>query len=74
MANVKALVDSGAQNGMTNGDWVVQAWATMENKLGKITHLVTLNVTTHGRQKQMEFLVTDIGNEVLLLAYPSLAT
>ena len=45
-----------------------------ENKLGKITHSATLSVTTKGKNHDMTFLVTDIGNEELLLGYPWLAT
>ena len=45
-----------------------------ENKAGCITHYVTLNVQTKGRRVDMNFLVTDIGNEEVLLGYPWLAT
>src|SRR6202012_2838085 len=45
----------------------------MENVAGKITHSIFLNVTTHEKTKGMTFLVTDIGNEDILLGYPWLA-
>ena len=45
-----------------------------ENKAGCITHYVTLNVQTKGKRVDMNFLVTDIGNEEVLLGYPWLAT
>ena len=44
------------------------------NKAGSITHSLELKVTTKGIDKVMRFLVTDIGNEDLLLGYPWLAT
>ena len=44
------------------------------NKLGSITHSLELKVTTKGVDKIMRFLVTDIGNEDILLGYPWLAT
>jgi hypothetical protein len=39
-----------------------------------ITHYLDLNVCTNGIHKQMRFLVTNIGNEDVLLGYPWLAT
>jgi hypothetical protein len=39
-----------------------------------ITHYLDLNVRTNGIHKEMRFLVTDIGNEEVLLGYPWLAT
>ena len=44
------------------------------NKSGSITHSLKLKVTTKGIDKIMQFLVTDIGNEDILLGYPWLAT
>jgi hypothetical protein len=38
-----------------------------------ITHYLDLNVRTHGIHKEMQFLVTDIGHEEILLGYPWLA-
>ena len=44
------------------------------NKAGSITHSLKLKVTTKGVDKAMWFLITDIGNEDILLRYPWLAT
>ena len=44
------------------------------NKSGSITHSLELKVTTKGVDKIMRFLVTDIGNEDILLGYLWLAT
>ena len=41
--------------------------------MGRITHYIFLNVTTHDKTKGMTFLVTDIGNKDTLLGYPWLA-
>ena len=46
----------------------------MENRLGKITHYVDLQVSTNGKDKDMRFLVTDIRREDMLLGYPWLST
>src|SRR6202012_501856 len=85
MADIKVLVDSGATNNFIHptfakrmgigmkelktpqGIWNID---NMENKLGKITHSATLSVTTKGQNHNMTFLVTDIGNEDILLGYP----
>lgn len=44
------------------------------NKVGSITHSLELRVTTKGIEKVMRFLVTNIGNEDILLGYPWLVT
>jgi hypothetical protein len=44
------------------------------NKSGMITHFLDSNVHTNGINKEMQFLVTDIGHEEVLLGYPWLAT
>jgi len=44
------------------------------NKAGLITHCIDLDVQTKGTHKTMRFLVTDIGNEDIVLGYPWLAT
>ena len=46
----------------------------MENKAECITHYVTLNIQTKGVRTDMNFLVTDVGNEDMALGYPWLAT
>ncbi|KAF8258297.1 hypothetical protein EI94DRAFT_1547643, partial [Lactarius quietus] len=44
------------------------------NKAGNITHYVILHVSvTKGNDKEMRFLVTDIGKEDILFRYPWLA-
>jgi len=45
-----------------------------ENKAGSITHFTDLDVQTKGRRQVLRFLVTDIGNENVVLGYPWLAT
>jgi hypothetical protein len=44
------------------------------NKSGKITHYLDLDVYTKGTHKDVHFLITDIGNEDILLGYPWLAS
>src|ERR1700744_4344543 len=43
-----------------------------ENIAGRITHSIFLNITAHRKEKGMMFLVTNIGNEEILLGYPGL--
>ena len=89
MADIKALVDSGATDNFIHPTFAQQMglgtrslerprkiWNVdnSENKAGCITHYVTLNVQTKGRCVDMNFLVMDIGNEEVLLGYPWLAT
>jgi hypothetical protein len=44
------------------------------NRAGQLTSFVNLEVRTGDREKKMRFLVTDLGNEDLILGYPWLAT
>ena len=89
MANKKALVDSGATDNFIHPTFAKRLGLTMtpletpkriynidntSNKSGSITHSLELKVTTKGIEKVMRFLVTDIGNEDILLGYPWLAT
>ena len=89
MADKKALVDSGATDNFIHPAFARQLGLTMtplerpkriynidntSNKSGSITHSLELKVTTKGIEKVMQFLVTDIGNEDILLGYPWLAT
>ena len=89
MANKKALVDSGAMDNFIHLAFAKRLGLTMtplekpkiiynidntSNKVGGITHSLELRVTTKGIEKVMQFLVTDIGNEDILLGYPWLAT
>src|SRR6266571_3287704 len=45
----------------------------MANQARKITHYITLDIQTGGIQKQIQFLVTNIGNEDIILGYPWMA-
>ena len=89
MADKKALVDSGATDNFIHPAFAKRLGLTMtplekpkriynidntSNKVGSITHSLELKVTTKGIEKVMRFLVTDIGNEDLLLGYPWLVT
>ena len=89
MADKKALVDSGATDNFIHPAFAKKMGLTMtplekpkqiyninntSNKAGSITHSLELKVTTRRTDKIMRFLVTDIGNEDILLGYPWLAT
>ena len=89
MADKKALVDSGATDNFIHPAFAKRLGLAMtplekpkriynidntSNKSGSITHSLELKVTTKGIEKIMRFLVTDIGNEDILLGYPWLAT
>jgi len=41
-----------------------------KNKDGSITHFVDLQVQTRGIHRTMRFLITNIGNEDIVLGYP----
>ena len=43
------------------------------NKAGMITNYVDLSIQTRQKQAKMRFLITDLGNEDLILGYPWLA-
>ena len=45
----------------------------MANKAGEITHYITLDIQTRGVRKTIQFLVTNIGNEDIILGYPWMA-
>jgi hypothetical protein len=89
MADKKALVDSGATDNFMHPVFAKRMGLGLQelqtpkkifnidnttNKSGMITHYLDLNVCTNGIYKQMRFLVTNIGNEEVLLGYPWLAT
>jgi hypothetical protein len=89
MADKKALVDSGATDNFMHPAFAKRMGLGLQelptpkkifnidntsNKSGMITHFLDLNVRTNGINKEMRFLVTDIGHEELLLRYPWLAT
>jgi hypothetical protein len=88
MADKKALVDSGATDNFMHPAFAKRMGLGLQelptpkkifnidntsNKSGMITHFLDLNVQTNGINKEMRFLVTDIGHEELLLGYPWLA-
>jgi hypothetical protein len=89
MADKKALVDSGATDNFMHPAFAkrmglgLQLLPTpkkifnidnMTNKSGMITQFLDLNVRTNGINKEMCFLITDIGHKEILLGYPWLAT
>jgi hypothetical protein len=89
MANKKALVNSGATDNFMHPAFTKKMGLGLQelpnpkkifnidntsNKSGMITHFLDLNVCTNGIDKEMQFLVTDIGPEEVLLGYPWLAT
>ena len=89
MADKKALVDSGATDNFIHPAFAKRLGLAMtplekpkriynidntSNKSGSITHSLELKVITKGVERVMRFLVTDIGNEDILLGYPWLAT
>jgi hypothetical protein len=89
MADIKALVDSGATDNFIHPNFVKQMGLGQReldkpkniyniddttNKSGQITHYLSLAVTTAGKTQEMRFLITDIGREDVLLGYPWLST
>jgi hypothetical protein len=89
MADRKALVDSGATDNFMHPAFTKKMGLGLRelpnprkifnignttNKSGMITHYLDLDICTNGIHKEMQFLVTDIGHEEVLLGYPWLAT
>jgi hypothetical protein len=89
MADIKALVDSGATDNFIHPNFVKRMGLGQReldkpkniynidnttNKLGQITHYLSLTITTAGKTQEMRFLITDIGQEDILLGYPWLST
>jgi hypothetical protein len=89
MANKQVLVDSGATDNFMHPEFTTKMGLGMKelpmprkifnidnttNKSGRITHYLDLDVYTKGIHKEMRFLITDIGNEDILLGYPWLAS
>ena len=60
--------------GSVNPEYKLIQKKKKSNKVGSITHSLKLKIATKGIEKVMRFLVTDIGNEDVLLGYPWLAT
>ena len=88
MADKRILVDSGATNNFIHPKFVKCLHVGMQelehhmkiwnidgttNKAGNLTHFVDLLVQTKGQEKKMRFLVTDLGEEEVILGYPWLA-
>jgi hypothetical protein len=89
MADKNILVDSGATDNFIHPKLIkrlglgVQAlnqprkiWNIngTTNRAGQLTSFVNLEVCTGNKEEKMRFLVTDLGNEDLILGYPWLAT
>ncbi len=89
MADIKGLVDSGATDcfmspafikrmklGMLQllKPWKIWNIDNTENKDGLITHYLDLDVQTKGVHRSIRFLVTNIGQEDIVLGYPWLST
>ncbi len=88
MANLKALVDSGATDCFMSENFVQRMklgkrllqkprkiWNidNMANQAGAIMHYVDLSMQTKGVQKIIQFLITNIGSEDIVLGYPWMA-
>src|SRR6266702_2760988 len=89
MADIKALVDSGATNCFMSENFIrhmklgkqplqrpQKIWNidNTANQAREITHYITLEIQTGGIQKTIQFLVTNKGNEDIILGYPWMAT
>jgi hypothetical protein len=89
MADRKALVDSGATDNFMHPTFARKMGLGLQelpnpkrifnidnttNKSGMITHYLDLDICTNGIHKEMRFLITNIGQEEVLLRYPWLAT
>ena len=87
-AKVPSLVDSGATNNFIHPRTVQQLRLgtflldkpkrlfnvdDTQNKAGSVTRYVDLSITTNQEERQMRFLVSNIGRESLILGYPWLA-
>jgi len=89
MADIKALVDSGATDCFMSEVFIKRMklgkrplqkpqkiWNidNTANQAGSITHYVDLNIQTNGIKKTIRFLITNIGSEDIVLGYPWMAT
>jgi len=89
MADIKALVDSGATDCFMSENFIRRMklgkrplqkprkiWNinNTANQAGHITHYVDLNIQTNGIRKTIRFLITNIGSEEIVLGYPWMAT
>ena len=88
MAEVPSLVDSGATDNFIHPRTVRQLQLgtslldkpkrlfnvdDTQNKAGSVTRYVDLSITTNQKERQMRFLVSNIGRENLILGYLWLA-
>jgi len=88
MANIKALVDSGATDCFISETFIKKMklgkrplqrprkiWNidNMANQAGHITHYIDLDIQTKGIRKTIQFLITNIGHEEIVLGYPWMA-
>src|SRR6266702_129717 len=88
MADIKALVDSGATNCFMSEPFIKRMklgkrplqrprkiWNinNTANQAGHITHYMDLNVQTNGTRKNMRFLIMNIGHEDIIMGYPWMA-
>jgi len=89
MADIKALIDSGATDCFMSEKFVQRMklgkrplqkprkiWNidNTANRAGEITHYIILDIQTGGIWKKIQFLVTNIGSEDIVLGYPWMAT
>ena len=89
MTDKKILVDSGATNNFIHPRLVKhlslgtnplekpkKVWNVdgTTNKGGELTHYVDLEVKTGNEKQKMHFLITDLGDDDLILGYPWLST
>src|SRR6266581_6246187 len=88
MADIKALVDSGATDCFMSENFIRRMklgkrplqkprkiWNinNTANQAGHITHYVDLNIQTNVIRKTIRFLITNIGSEEIVLGYPWMA-
>src|SRR6266702_2747152 len=89
MADTKALVDSGATDCFMSEKFIQRMklgkrplqkprkiWNidNTANRAGEITHYIILDIQTGGARRKIQFLVTNIGSEDIVLGYPWMAT
>src|SRR6266702_451041 len=88
MADTRALVDSGATNCFMSEKFIRRMklgkrplqklrkiWNidNTANQAREIMHYITLEIQTRGTRRTIQFLVTNIGNEEIILGYPWMA-
>ncbi len=88
MADRKALVDSGATDCFMSEKFIQRMklgkrplqrprriWNidNTANQAGEITHYIILDVQTGGTRRKVQFLITNIGNEDIVLGYTWMA-